>query len=313
MSHATRAGVAIKRERTVTVMKRIYSWIGDLSPAERALWLVSIAAIAVSYSIFDRESPLRLIASLIGVTSLILNAKGNPAGQALMVVFGSLYGIISYTFDYYGEMITYVGMTVPMAVAAFISWMRNPYHGRRSEVRVGHISTSEIPHIIIITAAITAVFYFILRALGTANLLPSTVSVTTSFLAVYLTYRRSALYALAYAANDIVLIVLWSLASVTDKKYISVLICFALFLVSDLYAFFQLVTHSAPSGCGTVTAERGRLSPPLILLSFIKCTDTVDHHEHTQHQPRQLKRILAVPLEIPAACELFNCRRCPVR
>ena len=60
---------------------------------------------------------------------------------------------------------------------------------------------------------------------------------TTSFVAAYLTFRRSPLYALAYAANDIVLIVLWVLASLEDISYISVTVCFVTFLVNDIYGF----------------------------------------------------------------------------
>ena len=71
-----------------------------------------------------------------------------------------------------------------------------------------------------------------------ANILPSTLSVTTSFLAVYLTFRRNPFYAIAYAANDIVLIILWTLASLTDTRYISVVVCFAVFLFNDIYSFF---------------------------------------------------------------------------
>ena len=88
-----------------------------------------------------------------------------------------------------------------------------------------------------LTAAVTGIFYFILEALNTANLVPSTVSVTTSFLAVYLTYKRSPYYALAYAANDLVLIVLWTLASLENRSYISVVVCFAAFFLNDLYGF----------------------------------------------------------------------------
>lgn len=40
------------------------------------------SAFLVSFALFDRESYLTLAASLIGVTSLIYNAKGNPFGQA---------------------------------------------------------------------------------------------------------------------------------------------------------------------------------------------------------------------------------------
>ena len=70
-------------------------------------------------------------------------------------------------------------------------------------------------------------------------LLPSTISVTTSFVAVYLTFRRSPFFALGYAANDVVLIVLWVLASITDARYISVVVCFAAFLINDIYGFLS--------------------------------------------------------------------------
>ena len=167
---------------------------------------------------------MTLIASLIGVTSLIFNAKGNPFGQLLMVVFSILYGIISYTFSYYGEMITYLGMTLPMSVFALVSWLKNPYNGKRSEVKVNSISKTEVLFMCVITTIVTVLFGFILEYFNTANIVPSTISVTTSFIAVYLTFRRSPWFALAYASNDIVLIVLWIMASLYDTRYISVVV-----------------------------------------------------------------------------------------
>lgn len=215
------------------------------SKFEIGLWISSVLLILVSFFLFDKENYLTLTASLIGVTSLIFNAKGNPTGQVLMVIFSILYGIISYSFNYYGEMITYLGMTMPMAVFALISWLRNPYKGNKAEVKVNHINKKETVFMLILTAAVTAVFYFILRHFNTANLLPSTLSVTTSFMAVYLTFRRSSWYAIAYAANDIILIILWIFASMTDISYISVIICFAMFLVNDIYGFISWKKMSA--------------------------------------------------------------------
>ncbi len=201
------------------------------------LWCSSAAVIVLSFFALDGENYLTLAASLVGVTSLLFNAKGNPAGQALTVVFSLLYGIISYSFSYYGEMITYLGMTMPMAVFALISWLRNPYGGKHSEVKVGSVGKREGIFMWGAAFAVTFVFYFILDHFNTANMLPSTISVTTSFLAVYLTFRRSPYFALAYAANDVVLIVLWSLASLDNVRYVSVVICFAAFLVNDVYGF----------------------------------------------------------------------------
>lgn len=197
---------------------------------EIMLWSGSVFLIFLSFFLFDGKGMMTLFASLIGATSLIFNAKGNPIGQILTVLFSVLYGIISYSCAYYGEMITYLGMTAPIALLSVISWLKNPYCGNRAEVAVNRLKKQELWLLPLLTVLVTALFYFILKAFRTANLLPSTISVTTSFLAVYLTFRRSAWYALAYAANDIVLIVLWVLAAVTDVSYVSVITCFVVFL-----------------------------------------------------------------------------------
>lgn len=212
---------------------------GYFSRGEIMLWCFSAALILLSFYMFDRENYMTLLASLVGVTSLIFNAKGNPFGQFLMIIFSLLYGIISYTFSYYGEMATYLGMTMPMALFALIAWLKNPYEGNKAEVKVNKISRKECALMFVAAVIVTGAFYFILAAFDTANIVPSTISVTTSFLAVYLTFRRSPYFALAYAANDIVLIVLWVLASMHDSRYISVVVCFAAFLANDCYGFIS--------------------------------------------------------------------------
>lgn len=207
------------------------------SVKEQVLWLGSMIVIAVSFFVCGASDYLSLAASFIGVTSLIFNSKGNPAGPFLMIFFSIIYGIISYEFAYYGEMLTYVGMTLPMEVFSLIVWLRHPYNGNKSEVEVKEISGKECTIMWVLTLSVTIVFYFILKAFNTANILPSTISVATSFLAVYLKFKRSPYYAAAYAANDIVLIVLWILAALKDISYFSVIVCFAVFLVNDIYGF----------------------------------------------------------------------------
>ena len=204
---------------------------------ELILWSSSVLFILVSFLIFDRTNYMTLTASLIGVTSLIFNAKGNPFGQLLMIIFSILYGVISFSFAYYGEMITYLGMTAPMALFALVSWLSNPYKGNRSEVKVNRIKSREIVFMLALSVVVTIVFYFILVYFNTANIVPSTISVTTSFIAAYLTFRRSPYFALAYALNDIVLIVMWTMATLTDISYLSVIICFAMFLINDIYGY----------------------------------------------------------------------------
>ena len=147
-------------------MKKLLSYFSSL---EIELWISSVTLILLSFLSFDRTNYLTLISSLIGVTSLIFDAKGNPLGPLLMVVFSLLYGIISYIFAYYGEMITYLGMTMPMAVFALISWHRNPYKKNRAEVKVNSIIKAEQVFMWFTTAIVTIVFCLILEHFNTAN------------------------------------------------------------------------------------------------------------------------------------------------
>lgn len=204
---------------------------------ELCLWIGSLLTITLFFFLFDRSSPVSLIASLVGVTAIIFCAKGNPIGQGLMIIFAVLYAFISISYAYYGELMTYVGMSLPMAVFSLISWMRNPYKGNKAEVKVSRLSLRDGVLIGLLSVVVTFVFYFLLKWLGTANLWVSTFSVTTSFIAASLTYRRSPWFALAYAANDVVLIILWLLAMLEDPSYISVTVCFSVFLANDLYSF----------------------------------------------------------------------------
>lgn len=232
-------------------MKKLLNYF---SKGQWALWLVSVCVITVSFCIFKGDA-LTFVASIVGVTSLIFNAKGNPIGQVLMVAFSVLYGIISLGFAYYGEMITYLGMTAPMAVVALVSWLKNPYKGNRAQVKVNRISKKEVALSFVLTLAVTAAFYFVLDAFNTANMVPSTISVSTSFIAVYLTFRRSPYFALAYAANDVVLIVLWVLASIEDVGYVAVVTCFATFLVNDLYGFYSWLKMEKAQKEGSANVE----------------------------------------------------------
>lgn len=224
----------------------------SLTRGERRLWLGSMLVILASFGLSGGADWLSAGAALIGVTALIFVAKGYVLGQVLTIAFALVYGGISLGFQYYGEMLTYVGMTAPIAALAVISWVRHPYQGSK-EVAVQDVSLRQVLVMVLLSLGVTAVFFFILRALNTARLPISTISVTTSFIASYLTYLRSPYYALAYAANDIVLILLWILAALVDISCLPMVLCFLMFLLNDLYGFYnwQRMRHrqrALPSG-----------------------------------------------------------------
>ncbi|WP_409968953.1 nicotinamide riboside transporter PnuC [Bengtsoniella intestinalis] len=212
--------------------------MNTLTTFEKRLWLVSLLVVGVS-SVLGGVAALNLAVSLIGVTALIFVAKGHVLGQLLTIVFGLIYGYISYQCAYYGEMITYMGMTVPMAAVAAVAWLKNPYEQGKQEVKVAPFYKKDWALLVALTAVVTFGFYFILAYFQTASLPLSTLSITTSFSASYLTYRRSPYYALAYALNDVVLIGLWVAATWEEPSYFTMVMCFVMFFLNDLYGYYN--------------------------------------------------------------------------
>lgn len=218
--------------------KLLYNPFALLKKREWILWIFSIAVVGVSFAFAGSEGILSTVASLIGVTALIFVARGDAYGQIITIVFSILYGIISYKFKYYGEMITYVFMSAPAAFVTLIAWLKHPYKDSH-EVKVDSMTKNKWLMTIGLSLVITVVFYFLLKALGTSNLVVSTISILTSSFACILLILRSPYYAIAYSSNDIVLIILWILATIENVKYLPMIFCFVMFLANDLYGFYN--------------------------------------------------------------------------
>ena len=213
--------------------------IKALSRNERIFWIVSLIIVTLSNFFSGDFNILTLAAALIGVTAVLFGAKGNVWGQILISVFAILYGIISWQNRYWGEMITYLGMSLPMALWSIYTWIRNPSSENTAEVKINKLNAKNYILLISSGVAVTIGFYFLLKFFDTPNLIFSTLSIITSFFAAALTMLRSSYFAMWYAMNDVILIVLWVMASIANPVYIPVIANFVVFLFHDLYGFYS--------------------------------------------------------------------------
>ena len=207
----------------------------SLTKFEWCLWTGSVVAVTAAFLIYSTDY-LTLIASVIGVTALIFVSKGMVFGQILCVIFAVFYGIVSYFFRYYGEVITYLCMSGPIALMSVISWIKHPFE-KSEEVEVNRMTKKQIVIMVILTAGVTGIFYFILKWFGNENLILSTFSIATSFAAAYMTFMRSAYYGVGYAINDVVLVGLWGYATMKNISYMPMTVCFGMFFMNDIYGF----------------------------------------------------------------------------
>lgn len=229
------------------MMKLLKDSLKQLKWFEWVLWMTSLVVVALSYILSGSSDVLTVSTSLVGVSALIFISKGLVLGQVLTVIFSLAYGVIAFFFRYYGEVISYLCMSTPIAVMSIISWVKHPYQDSQ-EVEVSSLSWKDRGLMIFWAGVVTFSIYFILKALGNANLIWSTVSITTSFVASYLTWKRSAWYAFAFCFNDVVLIILWVAAAMEDISCAPMIACFTMFLLNDLYGFFYWLRMRARQG-----------------------------------------------------------------
>lgn len=112
-----------------------------------------------------------------------------------------------------------------------MTWLKNARNSSDGVVEIRKITRKGTGILVLCNAAVTIAFYVLLKKLNTPNLIFSTISVVTSFFAASLTMLRSSYYALGYAANDIVLIILWILASIKEPGYTPVVVNFLIFFL----------------------------------------------------------------------------------
>ena len=114
---------------------------------EWCLYIAGVITVILCFVLFENKDVFNLIGSLIGITALIFLSKGNPIGLILSIVFSVFYGVVSWSYKYYGEMITYLLMTTPISIASLVSWFKNPYKGNKAEVEINEISKKEVENV----------------------------------------------------------------------------------------------------------------------------------------------------------------------
>lgn len=201
--------------------------------------IVSLCAITICFLFNEDKNVLSLVTSLLGVIVVLTGAKGLIVSPFINIFYNILYIIISISQRYYGEVLIYVFLMMPLHITTIISWLKNKSNKDSNVVSVNKLNRKEYMVLGLVTVLITFMFYYILKLLDTNELMISTISLTASLVASYLMLRRSSNYAIAFVINDVVLITLWGIACVNDIALLPMVVTFMVFFVNDIYGFIS--------------------------------------------------------------------------
>ena len=181
----------------------------DWNKLEKTLLFGSIILVSLIAIIFKSDL-LTTICSIEGIITALLLAKGKNLGQIFGVIITILYSIVSFRNKFYGEVIIYIVLMLPMYIIGIISWARHQ-NKKTNTVDVNKIDSKEWFLVFITSVIVFIGIYFLLKSFNTNELIVSTISVVASLFAVYLQIRRSRFSFSFYIINDLILIVLWGI------------------------------------------------------------------------------------------------------
>lgn len=213
-------------------------YFSDWTKLEKTLLFVSIILVSLAGIIFKSDL-LTTICSIVGIITALLLAKGKNLGQIFGLLIVALYSIVSFKNGYYGEVIIYLCIMLPMYIIGIISWFRHQNKDTNS-VEVNRITIKE--WIIVLFASIVCFIgiYFLLKAFNTNQLFISSLSVIDSIFAVYLGVRRSKYSFYFYVVNDLILILLWGIPVITGTIILMPMVFNPLInLINDLYGIYN--------------------------------------------------------------------------
>lgn len=210
----------------------------DWSKFEKSLLVISIFLVLV-FGIVFKNNLITIGASMIGIICALFLAKGKAIGQFLGIPLVILYSITSYRNKFYGEIIIYIGLMLPMYIYGIIEWLR--HNSKKTDsVEINEIKSKEWLILSFVGVTMFVGFYFLLKTLNTSNLVVSTLSLVDNVFAVYLLVRRSKYGFVAYIVNDIILISLWAYPLFLGKfLYISMLLNPIINLINDSYGVYN--------------------------------------------------------------------------
>ena len=210
--------------------KYLKSW----NKFEIALLILSIILI-LGLGIYLKCGLLATIVPFIGFFSALNQAKGHVVGQIVGVLLAILYSIMSYNNKYYGEVIIYLIIILPLYISGIYTWLKNK--DKKSEkVKQNNLSGKELYSLLGINIALFVGLYFLLKYFNTNNLLVSTISMNINLTATYLLVRRSRYSFLFYLINAFILLILWGLPVLKGNLLLLPMVFDAiLLLINNIY------------------------------------------------------------------------------
>lgn len=182
---------------------------------------------------------LSTIVAFLGFFSALNQAKGYVLGQVTGVIMAVLYSLMSYNNQYYGEVIIYLLVILPLYISGIYTWLKNK-DKKSSKVKQNTIKKKEWTTLAIVNVVAFIGLYVLLKHFNTSNLLISTLSMNINLTATYLLVRRCKYTFVFYLVNSIILLVLWGVPVLNGNMLLLPMVFDGILLfINNIYGLYS--------------------------------------------------------------------------
>lgn len=209
------------------------------------IWLALFTVITIGLSIYFEDTMVAAVASLTGMISVVLVAKGKISNYYFGIINIALYSWISYQHEVFGELMLNLAFFLPMNIIGLVLWTKRNKKKQVEETKEGFdvqvaVLTKKTKVIWAALAVVTIIPYaYLLQEIGgRIPLLDSITTVLQVIAMVWMVQRFKEQWSLWIVVN-VLNIILWVYAFATSGDDVAILVMWVAYLFNSVYGYWK--------------------------------------------------------------------------
>ena len=226
-------------EKLISVLKREFSgW-----KKWHIIWLIFANAIILGVSMYLGDTAIGILASMTGVTCVILCGMGKVSNYFFGTINVLLYAFVAWNAKYYGDVMLNLLYYFPTNIIGWVAWTKH-IDKEKNEVYKKRMTWKQDFVLAVISVFGVLAYSYILKLLGGNLPIVDSMSTVFSVIAQILMIKRFMEQWVIWIIVDVVSVIMWIAAFFNGGESVAVLIMWSVFLVNAVIMFVKWLKES---------------------------------------------------------------------
>lgn len=206
-------------------------------------WIVLANGIILGVSLYMGDTAIGIVASLTGVTCVILCGMGKVSNYFFGTINVVLYAIVAWKARYYGDVMLNLLYYFPTNIIGWVVWSKH-LNQEKNEVYKKRMTLMQDILLAIVSVVGVLGYSCLLKLLGGNLPIVDSMSTVFSVIAQILMIKRFTEQWVIWIIVDIVSVIMWIAAFFTGGESVAVLMMWSVYLANAIIMFVKWLKES---------------------------------------------------------------------